>query len=189
MGKLIPKEWMPQCRMDRVHLHWTAGPRIARPDEYEHYHFIVNQDMQILPGVSIKLNSYASAATRPAGYAAHTLGANQYAIGISMAGMRGAVERPFNPGPDPITEEQWRLTVRAVAELCEFYKIPVTPKTVLSHAEVESNLGIKQKGKWDVTVLPWQTGDKRFDSAKECGDLFRAEVKYVMENGPPVILK
>ncbi|MER8369697.1 hypothetical protein NKH70_28955 [Mesorhizobium sp. M0991] len=41
-----------------------------------------------------------------------------------------------------------------VAELCKYYRIKVTSKTVLSHAEVESNLGIEQRGKWDSPGCP-----------------------------------
>jgi hypothetical protein len=52
--------------------------------------------------------------------------------------------------------------------------VPVTPKTVLSHAEVQANLGIKQKGKWDIAILPW---DRSFDTARECGDEFRRMVQ------------
>jgi hypothetical protein len=61
-----------------------------------------------------------------------------------------------------------------VAELCKHYKVPVTDKTVLSHAEVQKNLGITQRGKWDVAILPW---DRSFDTSWECGDLFRKQVQ------------
>jgi N-acetyl-anhydromuramyl-L-alanine amidase AmpD len=84
-----------------------------------------------------------------------------------------AVQRPLNTGRYPLTKAQWDMASTVAADLCKRYKIPVTPKTVLSHAEVQTNLGIAQLGKWDVAILPFDPG---FDTARECGDRFRAEV-------------
>ena len=53
----------------------------------------------------------------------------------------------------------------------------VTPHTVLSHAEVQQALGIKQRGKWDISHLafdPWGIG------AKACGDIFRAQTANLL---------
>jgi hypothetical protein len=179
MDKLIPADWFDRVFMERVHVHWTAGPAQSRPDEAEHYHMILNQDLTLRKGVPIKLNAYSGAPL--AGYAAHTLGANRRAIGYSMAGMRGAVESPFNPGPDPITEPQWNRMVIHVAQLCKFYKIEVGPTTVLTHAEVTQNLGIKQKGKWDISILPWQS--KEWKNAGAIGNLLRSEVQQLLDDG------
>jgi hypothetical protein len=60
---------------------------------------------------------------------------------------------------------------------CRRYDIPVTPKTVLSHAEVQNNLGIKQRGKWDISRL---AVDPSMNGAKACGDLLRASVAAVL---------
>lgn len=175
----IPKTWLPKVRMDRFHLHWTAGPKMSRPDEAEHYHMILNQDLTLRKGVDIRLNSYAGAA--PKGYAAHTLNANKYAIGYSLAGMRLAKQSPFDPGTEPITEAQWTRAVRHAAQCCLAYGIKVTPKTVLTHAEVTKNLGIQQKAKWDIAILPWQPKD--WNTAEKIGNLFRSEVQHVLEKG------
>ena len=176
----IPKEWLPKVTMKRVHVHWTAGPKISRPDEAEHYHMILNQDLTLRKGVDIRLNSYAKPPA-PKGYAAHTYNANQYAIGYSLAGMRLAKQSPFDPGPDPITEEQYSRAVKHVAQLCKAYGIQVSPKTVLTHAEVTKNLGIQQKAKWDIAILPWQPKD--WNTAEKIGNLFRSEVQQVLEKG------
>ncbi len=53
-------------------------------------------------------------------------------------------------------EAMERSMARVVAELCQFYQIPVTPQTVLGHGEVETYLGIPQHGKWDPLRLPWK---------------------------------
>ena len=87
--------------------------------------------------------------------------------------MLNAQENPFKAGPYPMTKVQWDRLVLVIASLCRFYKIPVTPKTVLSHAEVQGNLGIKQAGKWDFTRLAF---DLYVKGAKACGDRLRSEV-------------
>ncbi|MGF7055404.1 hypothetical protein GGC47_004615 [Bosea sp. OAE752] len=47
----------------------------------------------------------------------------------------------------------------------------MTPKTVLSHAEVQGTLKIAQRGKWDIARLAF---DPSAVGAKACGDTFRA---------------
>jgi len=63
------------------------------------------------------------------------------------------------------------------AELAKFYKIPVGPTTILGHGEVQKNLGIAQKGKWDPLVLPW---DPKLTRA-QVGKMFREEVARLMK--------
>jgi N-acetyl-anhydromuramyl-L-alanine amidase AmpD len=106
-------------------------------------------------------------------YAAHTRGCNTGSIGVSLACMAGATETPFNAGKFPMTEKQWVAMIEGIAQLCKFYKIPVSPQTVLSHAEVQGTLGIKQAGKWDFTRLAF---DPTVKGAKACGDRMRKEV-------------
>ncbi|TPE42927.1 peptidoglycan recognition protein family protein, partial [Amaricoccus solimangrovi] len=77
-------------------------------------------------------------------------------IGVALCGMVGAVEAPFSPGLHPINELQLRAAAQLVADLCGRYGIPVTPRTVLTHAEVQPTLGIAQRGKWDIARLPWR---------------------------------
>src|SRR5690606_21599103 len=59
--------------------------------------------------------------------------------------------------------------------------IAVTPKTVLTHAEVQANLGIKQRNKWDIAVLPF---DRKVVGAKAIGDKLRSEVKEAIAAAP-----
>jgi len=91
-----------------------------------------------------------------------------------MCSMGGAVEAPFSAGKYPMPHEQWDAMTSAVADLCRRYSITVTDKTVLSHAEVQNNLGIAQRGKWDFTRLAF---DPTVVGAKACGDKMRAEVR------------
>jgi hypothetical protein len=175
----IPAEWMPRVPMKRIHGHWTAGNHTASPTDRRAYHLLIEGDGKLIRGVpSIALNSGRT----HDGYAAHTLNANTDAIGVSMCGMAGAVESPFNPGRAPLTAVQWRAFVQAVAALAQFYAIPVTPKTILFHAEVQANLGITQRAKWDVIRLPF---DPAVVGAKAVGDKLRREVASILAGDAP----
>lgn len=88
--------------------------------------------------------------------------------------MIGAVEAPFDAGRCPLTRSQWDTLVAALAELCERYDIDVTPRTVLTHAEVQATLGISQRGKRDVAALPFDPSVPR--TAAAVGTLMRAQV-------------
>lgn len=173
MTRVIPKEMMPKtASFRRVHAHWTAGNHKSSPDDRTHYHFVIDGDGTFHQGV--KLPSQNSLTKKSGSWAYHTLNANTGAIGISVACMALAVENPFNSGRFPMTKRQWDVMCLAIADLCETYGIPVNSKTVLSHAEVQGNLGIKQRGKWDFTRLSWKPDVK---GAKACGDLMRQQVQ------------
>ncbi len=168
---LLPAGWMPDAKMQRVIVHWTAGTHSASEADRGHYHVLIEGSGKPVRGKpSIKLNE----APAKAGYAAHTLNCNSGSIGVSMCCMGGAIESPFSAGKYPMTREQWEAMTSAVADLCRRYSIPVTDKTVLSHAEVQNNLGIQQRGKWDFTRLAFAPS---VVGAKACGDMMRAEVR------------
>lgn len=167
----VPADWMPAARMSRIIVHWTAGNHQASADDREHYHLLIEADGKLVRGVpSIALNDAGGA--KP-GYAAHTLNCNTGSIGVSLCCMAGAIESPFKAGTAPMTRTQWDALPRVVADLCRRYGIAVTPKTVLSHAEVQANLGIAQRGKWDIARLAF---DPSVTGAKACGDRLRAAV-------------
>jgi len=96
----------------------------------------------------------SNADCRDGSYAAHTRAANSGAIGVSLDAMGGAVESPFNPGKYPITWPQLNRMAVEVANLCDTYDIPVSRYSVLTHAEIQPTLGIRQRWKWDITWLP-----------------------------------
>ncbi|MDX1039512.1 N-acetylmuramoyl-L-alanine amidase [Sinorhizobium medicae] len=167
----VPADWMPAAKMGRIICHWTAGAHKASEFDRGHYHILIEDEGKLVRGIpSIALNE----APAKRGYAAHTLGANSGSIGVSLCCMGGSNEAPFDPGKYPMTREQWDALTSVVANLCRRYSIPVTDKTVLSHAEVQNNLGIQQRGKWDFTRLAF---DPSVKGAKACGDKLRAEAK------------
>jgi N-acetyl-anhydromuramyl-L-alanine amidase AmpD len=165
---LVPIDWMPECSMQRVIVHWTAGSYTVSAVDREHYHIIVGGDAGLVRG---DFPITANVSTNDAdGYAAHTKSCNSGSIGVSAACMAGAIESPFSPGSYPLLKTQWQTLAAVAADLCNRYGIKVTPQTVLQHGEVQANLGIAQSGKWDINVLPWAP-------TEDAGDAFRAEVK------------
>lgn len=145
--------------LKRVHLHWTAGAPGVNPKESDSYNYVITwPDGEIVACVPVarQIPPLVNGA-----YAAHTKGANSYAIGVSIDAMAGAQERPFKKGKYPITQAQVDALVKLVKKLCKEHNIPVTRKTVLTHAEVQKTLGIKQNNKWDIMWLPGMetTGD------------------------------
>jgi hypothetical protein len=159
--------------MKRVICHWSEGNYKANSTDLEHYHILIEGDGTVRGGDhTIQDNVSASDGS----YAAHTLGTNTGSIGVACCCMVGCQEKPFKPGSQPLKKSQWDVMVQVVAELCLFYGIPVTPTTVLGHGEVQSNLGIKQKGKWDPMVWPWNTSKTR----AQVGAALREEVSAAL---------
>ena len=72
---------------------------------------------------------------------------------------------------------QFNAFCKLVADLCVEYGIPVTPQTVLTHAEVQTTLGVQQRGKWDVARLPWRD-DLR--GARSVGDYMRQRITLML---------
>jgi N-acetyl-anhydromuramyl-L-alanine amidase AmpD len=171
---LLNAAWMPECTMRRVICHWTGGAYRASGLDRQHYHLLIEGDGNIVRGD----RSIADNVRTTGGpYAAHTRACNQFSIGVAVCCMARAQERPFRPGLAPMTELQFERMAELVAELCLRYRIPVTPKTVLGHGEVQTNLGIAQSGKWDPLVLPWKPTMPKADVARH----FRALVQSAIQ--------
>lgn len=165
---------MADKRMTRIIGHWTGGGGRASADDRKHYHRSVEYDGTVVHGTEAIADNIVTA---DGDYAAHTLGLNTGSIGVAMCGMQGAKEHPFNAGPSPINEEQFNAFCQVIAGLCLEYGIPVTPKTVLTHAEVQPTLGVVQRGKWDVARLPWKS-DVR--GARAVGDFMRHRIRMML---------
>lgn len=141
--------------LKRIVMHWSAGAHAVSSVDRQHYHYVVSGAGDVVAGIH---KPEANIAPKSGQYAAHTLNLNTGSIGVSMASMHGAVERPFSAGKYPITEIQLAKFVELVAALSCKYGIPVTRQTVLSHAEVQPTLGVKQRGKWDIIWIPGMNG-------------------------------
>ena len=158
----------------RIIIHWTGGAHRASDLDKKHYHFIVQGDGSIVSGVHTPEDNIV---TTDAIYGAHTRLLNTGSIGVSVAAMAGAVERPFSAGRFPITPAQVQSLAALVARLCRQYRIPVSRTTVLTHAEVQPTLKVAQAGKWDIRWLP---GDAGVGDAIAVGDRIRALVTAAM---------
>lgn len=152
--------------LTRVHIHWTAGGHKANATDRAAYHVLIEGD-----GTVLRLAD-------PWVPRSHTLNANGGAVGVSMCCMAGATERPFVWGAAPITPHQVSAMAGVVASLCVAYDIPVTRWSVLTHAEVQPTLGIKQRWKWDVNVLP---GMPAPSDPIEVGDRIRAMIQPLVK--------
>lgn len=176
---------MPDVLMKRIHFHWTVGWHKANSTDLKAYHILVEGDGKLVRG-----NTSIAANARGSGVRAvrHTLNANTEAIGVSLCCMVRAKEQPFEAGPNPMTKVQWDTGVEVIAQLARRYAIPVTHKTILTHAEVGPNLNIPQQGKWDITRLAF---DDSVHGYKAVGDRMRREVAETLDridtlpNGPP----
>lgn len=167
-ASVVPETWLPDAQIKGIVVHWTAGAHKASALDRSHYHLLIEADGKLVRGTpSIDLND---ARGLKSGYAAHTLNCNSGFIGVSLCCMAGAVESPFKAGPHPMTRAQWDELPAVLADLCRRYGVAVTPRTVLSHAEVQGTLGITQRGKWDISRLAF---DPSIVGAKAVGDLFR----------------
>ncbi len=172
----LPKTAKPKA----IVLHWTVGRNKANSTDLAHYHFVIEGDGNIKAGAHTILDNDN---TGDGDYAAHCLGFNTRTIGISMCGMIGSRESPFQPGPEPIRQIQFEMAARLAAKMCQEYGLQPTRTTVLSHAEVQPNLGIRQRGKWDVTRLPWNPS---VVGHRACGDIFRDMVlSFMRADDPP----
>ncbi len=186
MPNVVPNDWMPNAQMKRIHVHWTAGNHRANSTDEKSYHILIEGDGALVRGKrSIAANAPGSGMTP----ASHTLNANTGAIGVSMCCMTGAHESPFDAGKAPMTQIQWDKMTEVVAELAKHYDIRVTPVTILTHAEVQPNLNIKQKNKWDVTRLAF---DESVRGHQAVGDLMRRTIAEILdgkngEEGPQPI--
>ncbi|TVQ30474.1 MAG: peptidoglycan-binding protein [Geminicoccaceae bacterium] len=179
--EVVPAAWLPNARARRIVCHWTGGNYRASAEDLEHYHFVVQGDGEVVRG---RHAVDANDSTADGIYAAHTRGLNTGSIGIAVACMFQASERPFSPGPCPMTEAQWRRMVALAAQLCARYGLAVEPRTVLGHGEVEAILGVRQRNKWDPLLLPWQPEL----ATAEVGDRFRSAViaaLHAHEEGEP----
>lgn len=174
-GPIPVADWMPDANMKGIVVHWTAGHHKASSNDRAHYHFLIEDDGKLIRGIpSVDLNSLPKAKK---GYAAHTLNCNTGFIGVSLCCMANAIESPFKAGDAPMTRTQWQKLPSVLAQLCKRYNIKVSPTTLLSHAEVSKNLGIPQKGKWDISRLAF---DSSIVGAKACGDIMRSATQALL---------
>ena len=169
--------------MKRIIIHWSGGTHVASSVDRAAYHRIIEGDGRVVAGRHpIAANARLANPNDASTYAAHTARLNTGSIGVALAAMHGAVERPFSAGRFPITEEQVRALAALCADLCRHYGIPVTRETVLTHAEVQPTLGVAQRAKWDITWLPGMSAP---GDPLAVGDSLRGRIAAAMHPPAP----
>lgn len=165
--------------MKRIILHHTAGLHKPNSVDLEHYHFIVDGEGQVHKGKHPVLANAAGKPLRSGHYAAHTANLNTDSIGVSVAAMHnGQWKTPRSSAYFP-TRQQLDAFLKLAAELAAAYKIPVRRDTILSHAEVEQTLGVRQAGKWDFDYDPYGVLASRDPVA--VGDMLRLKISEYLE--------
>lgn len=162
---------MAGVTMKGIVMHWDGGGGVPSRETLNAYHAAVSRDGKVHYG---KYKPEHNLSTADGHYAAHTRAMNTGWIGLAVCGMYGAKERPFSWGPSPLTWGQINVFTELVAEFALTYKIPVTRKTVLTHAEVQPTLGVWQRNKWDIRVLP---GMEAVGDPIEIGDRLRNDIR------------
>ena len=156
-------------KLVRIIDHWSVTAYKADDDCRRHYHYTIEGDGTEVAGFK---RPEANLSTSDRDYVGHTLNCNEGSIGVACAAMLGAIwpgRSPEQYGKYPVIEKQFEAMCLRNAKLCKKYGIKVTSKTVLMHGEVQENLGIHQRGKWDIGVLPY----KGLWDIKACGDYMR----------------
>ena len=142
--------------MKRIVIHWTAGTNKANGTDRLHYHYVIDDEGNIITGkFPVEANVVCKNDTKgnPL-YAAHTGGGNTGSIGVSMCGMAG-FKGVNDVGKYPLKRKQCEACFKLVAQLCKVYNIPITPQTVLTHYEFgKANPKTTSAGKIDIVYLP-----------------------------------
>lgn len=161
--------------MQRIIGHHDAGGYSPSAEALRAYHRLIDGDGGVRDGQHPITANAVGKALVAGKYAAHCLNLNSGSIGLAICAMAGASwGNPFSSTKYPVKPEQVASFVEEAARLCSMYGIAVSRKTVLTHAEVEITLGVKQKGKWDFDYDIFD-GTKSRDPI-EIGDKWRSRV-------------
>jgi len=171
VGGQHPYDLFDPSGLHSIVMHWTAGANGVIELERRAYNAVVDAQSNVYDGV---FRPEAQATYRVGHAASHTYMANTHRIGISVDCMAGARERPFHMGTNPIQKGHVEGMLRQTAQWIRDFNIIPSKWTVLTHAEVQPNLNIRQKWKWDIRVLP---GDKAVRPADEAGDMLREQLQ------------
>ncbi len=163
--------------INRIIWHWTVSGYGVNSSSLKAYHYIIDGDGRVVKGNIHDSGNFAGASMAPGTYAPHTRNLNTGSLGLSVASMYGAKEAPFTTGPYPMKEVQIQALLQLTADKMAEYNVPLTNRTVLSHAEVQPTLGVTQSGKWDYMWLPGMTEPR---NSVEIGDILRARLRNIV---------
>lgn len=163
---------------NRIIMHHTGGTGIANSVDKRAYHSITQRDGETVKGTHPYSANALGAKLVPGKYAAHTKGLNTGSIGKAVAAMAGGQWADPKACLHFPTAHQMDSFLKDVAKDAKFFGIDVNPRTVLSHAEVEVTLGIKQNNKWDFDYDPYGLYIGR--NPVYVGDMLRERIRGYM---------
>lgn len=157
----------------RVHWHWAASTYAVNWDVVKHYNGVFDFEGNEYDGGA---PAQAQARYQPGHVGvSHTWNANTGAIGLSCAAMAGATcdwgQGKVSQGKYPLTWEGIDAMLEKTVEYCRAFDIHPSPWTTITHCEVQTNIGIKQRNKWDIRVLP--DDPTKLLGEKEAGNILR----------------
>jgi len=163
--------------MNRIIWHHTGGTYTPNGTDKRAYHRLIDGEGQVHNGV-FAIEANAPGKIRRGAYAAHVRDLNTGSIGLAICAMGQGVWSDPSGGRWPVKPVQVDALVTETVRLCRAYGIPVNGRTVLSHAEVEPTLGVKQRNKWDFDY-PVRAAVRSRDPVAICDEL-RQEVMRAM---------
>lgn len=156
-------------KLERIVIHWTAGANYMNSTDYQHYHFLVDKDGEVMKGMYKPEDNLNC---NDGKYAAHTGGGNTGSIGVAFCGMLG-FKNAKNPGHFPLTAKQVEAGLKFCAELCKKYNIPID--NVITHYEFgKAHPQSISAGKIDIIYLPCYPNVQ----ANEIGNFLRQKIKW-----------
>ena len=159
----------------RIHWHWTVSGYKVTPRITNHYNGVFDFEGNEYDGGAPP--QHQAEYSRHMGVS-HSLSSNTGAVGLAVACLAGVKANwgsmTVDQGKYPVTWEGIDAMLEKTMELCEDFDIYPSPWTTLNHAEIQPNLGIRQKGKWDIQILP--STPNTILSAKAAGDMMRARM-------------
>jgi hypothetical protein len=167
--------------LNRITIHHTGGSHTPNETDLRAYHRVVDGDGRVHNG-DFDIEANDPRYITEGRYAAHTLNLNSGNIGVSLACMGGADwADPKDTRWFP-TQVQVESALQLVAELCSKYNIAVSRQHVLTHAEVQTTLGVRQKNKWDFDYDPFGKIGSR--DPLVIGDMLRSKIKGGVKDAP-----
>ncbi|MCA1806888.1 MAG: hypothetical protein LC687_03360 [Actinobacteria bacterium] len=177
LGLNDPIEMFDPSGITRVHWHWTASTYYVDWRVRSHYNNVFDHEGNEYDGRS-PAHMQAAYDWRNKVGVSHTKDANTGAVGLAFAGMAGAEANwgtsTVDQGKYPLTWEGIDAMLKKTAEYCRAFGIKPSPWTTITHAEVQTNINIRQSGKWDIRCLP--DNPKVLLGEKACGDILRARM-------------
>lgn len=159
-------------------MHHTGGAYFANATDLAAYHSITQGDGTTVKGKHPYSANAVGKRLEKGAYAPHTLNLNSGKIGKAIACMADGdwnYPRASSYFPRPAQVDAFLMDV---AKDAKFYNIPITPRTVLTHAEVEITLGVNQRNKWDFDYDPYGTLETRDPLA--IGEMMRDTIRRFM---------